>query len=272
MSSPQPPRACTSLLVGATLSLFAATPLWAQDPQKPKPQAPATGQTLEEMRLAMGKWIETQQIVAKERKDWQQGKEILTSRIDLVKKEIALLEQKIAEAQASADKAQKKKDELLTANESHKTSNAQLTAAVTTMEADIKKLWHTLPEPVQANAQKLFQRIPADAATTRISAAERYQNVLGILDIANKANNEITVNYEIRTLAGGKKSEVQAIYVGLGVAYYVSADGDAGIGHPTPTGWRWEPSAAVSRDLVMALDIMKGKHTAAFVPLPVVLQ
>src|ERR1044071_7677120 len=41
--------------------------------------------TLEETRLTMGKWIETQQIISKERKDWQQGKEILVSRLDLVK-------------------------------------------------------------------------------------------------------------------------------------------------------------------------------------------
>ena len=61
----------------------------------------------------MGKWIETQQIISKERKDWQQGKEILLGRLELVKKEIATLEEKIEQAAVRASpKADKKRDEL----------------------------------------------------------------------------------------------------------------------------------------------------------------
>ena len=48
---------------------------------------------LEQTRLLMGKWIETQRIIATERKDWQQGKEILIARVELIKKEIASLEE-----------------------------------------------------------------------------------------------------------------------------------------------------------------------------------
>ena len=61
--------------------------------------------SLEETRLKMGKWIETQQIISKERKDWQQGKEILLGRLELVKQEVATLEEKIKQAQASVAEA-----------------------------------------------------------------------------------------------------------------------------------------------------------------------
>ncbi len=275
-SSPQAlrPRFATVLLsagLGLLLALNATAQAGVGD-QAGASSANLAPSSLEEMRLAMGKWIETQQIVAKERKDWQQGKELLTSRLDLVKKEIATIEQKLAEAQSSAEKAQQKRDELLAQNELHKTATAQLVQKVTAMEGEIRRLLPNLPEPVQATVQKLFQRMPTDPANVRVSAAERCQNVLGILAEVNKANSEITLNFEVRTLALGKRSEVQAIYIGLGQAYYVSADGDAGIGRPGPDGWQWEPSAAVSRDLVMALEILQGKQTAAFVPLPVVLQ
>ena len=96
--------------------------------------------------------------------------------------------------------------------------------------------------------------------------------MLGILNELNKANNEITVSYEVHDLADGKPSEVQAIYVGLAQAYYVSASGEAGIGRPARDGWKWEPSKAVAGDVLMALEILQGKHTPAFVPLPVKLQ
>ena len=53
----------------------------------------------------MGKWIETQQIISKERKDWQQGKEILLGRLELVKQEVATLEEKIKQAETSVAEA-----------------------------------------------------------------------------------------------------------------------------------------------------------------------
>src|SRR4030095_718076 len=61
--------------------------LEAQEAGATKTPAAANAPSLDEMRLAMSKWIETQQIIAKERKDWQKSKEILTSRIELRRQE-----------------------------------------------------------------------------------------------------------------------------------------------------------------------------------------
>lgn len=228
--------------------------------------------SLEEARLTMGKWIETQQIISKERKDWQQGKEILVSRLELVKKEMSTLEDKIKVAQSSVAEASKTRDDLLAESDQLKGVGAQLTESVTGMEGEIRRLFKTLPEPIQKKIQPLYQRIPDDSAKSRVSAAERFQNVLGILNELNNANNDITVSYEVHNLADGKPSEVKAIYVGLAQAYYVSASGEAGIGRPTAEGWKWEPSKAVASDVLMALEILQGKQTPAFVPLPVKLQ
>jgi hypothetical protein len=227
---------------------------------------------LEETRLALGKWIETQQIISRERNDWHQGKEILTGRLELLKQEIATLEEKIGQAESSVAEANKKVFELLAAKGQLEASGAQLTEAVTAMEVEVRRLFRMLPDPIQTKLQPLHQRIPADPADTRISAAERFQNVLGILNELNKANNEITVSYEVHTLAGGRPSEVKAIYVGLAQAYYVSGGGEAGIGRPSADGWQWEPSQAIADDVVKALEILQGKHTPAFVPLPVKVQ
>ncbi len=235
----------------------------AQDPPAP---------TLEESRLRMGKWIETQQIISKERKDWQQGKEILQGRLELLKKEVSSLEERIRQAESGVAEANKKRDELLAENDQLKAAGAQLNEAVTRMEGDVRLLLKTLPEPIRAKLQLLSQRIPEDPANTRASAAERFQNVLGILNEMNKANTEITVSYEMHTHVNGTASEVKAIYVGLAQAYYVSARGEAGIGRPTAEGWKWESSDAVAGDVLTALEIIQGKQTPAFVPLPVKLQ
>ncbi|MCI0586091.1 MAG: DUF3450 domain-containing protein [Planctomycetes bacterium] len=239
-----------------------------EEPPAPTPPGP----TLEETRLAMGKWIETQQILSKERKDWQQGKEILLARLEVIRQEVSSLEGKIAQAQTSVAEGQRKKDDLRAENERLKAVGAQLAEALSAMEGELRPLFRSLPEPVRAKLQPLVQRIPEDPANTRVSAAERFQNVLGILNELNKANNEIAVLYEVRNLSGGAPSEVQAIYVGLAQAYYLGARGESGIGRPTPEGWQWEASRSLAESLRTVLEILQGKHSPAFVPLPVTLR
>lgn len=229
-------------------------------------------QALDETRLTMDKWIETQQIISKEQKEWQQGREILQGRVELVKNEIASLTEKIAQAQTAVAEADKKRAELAAENERLKAIGAHLATAVTAMEADVRKLYKTLPQPVQDRIQKVFQRIPEDPAKTTVSVAERFQNVLGILNEVNGANSEIAVNYEVHPLSDGRPSEVQAIYVGLAQAFFVSGSGEAGIGRPSDDGWKWESANAIAGEVLMALEIQQGKQSPAFVPLPVRLK
>lgn len=228
--------------------------------------------TLEATRLTMDKWIETQQIISKERKEWQQSKDILLGRLELVKKEVATLQEKIKQAQSSVAETDQKRNALAAENDQIKAAGAKLTDAVVGMESDIRRISKQLPDPTLTKLQPLYQRIPADATNTRVSTAERFQNVLGILNELNKTNNEIAVNYEVRTLADGKASEVRAVYIGLAQAYYVSMKEEAGIGRPTTEGWIWEPSNAIARSVLEILEILEGKQTPAFIPLPIKIQ
>lgn len=227
--------------------------------------------TLEETRLTMDKWIETQQILSKERKDWAQSREILAARIDVVKRELATLTEKTKTAETTVTEAGKKRADLERESAQLEATATLLGDAVTAMEAEVRKTFQRLPEPVQTKLQPLFQRIPDDTKKTRVSIAERFQNVLGILGEIHKASSDITVGYEVHELANGKPAEVKVLYVGLSQAYYVSARGEAGIGRPTANGWKWEPANAIADQVVTALEIIQGKQSPAFVPLPVKL-
>ena len=260
------------VVIATAASALAMFSLGALPQQQDLFQGATSGATLQETRLVMGKWIETQQIVSKERNEWQQGKEILVSRLDLVKREVASLEEKLAQSETAVKEAHAKRDALLAQGEELRQAGAHLTTAATTLEAEVKRLFVTLPAPLRERLAPLYQRIPEDPATSKATAAERFQNVLGILNEASKANSEITVTFEVRELAGGKPTEVRVLYIGLAQAYYVSANGEAGIGHPTPEGWVWEPAPASANDVLTALEIIQGKHTPAFVPLPVKIQ
>jgi hypothetical protein len=234
--------------------------------------ATADGPTLEEARLTMSKWIETQQIISRERNDWQQGKEILLGRLELVRKETSTLDQDIRAAQAKIADSEVERDRLLAERAGLEAQVAHLAQAVDGMETELKKLQASLPEPILAKVKTLYERMPADdAARQRVSVSERFQNVLVILNELDKASGDITIDFEVHTLANGKPSEVKAIYVGLTQAYYVNADGQAGIGRPAAGGWQWEPTQTISNEVLLAFDILQGKQTPQFVGLPVKL-
>ena len=262
------PQATRALALVTTCIVAAAILPASQDGAGGAQSAP----TLEETRMTMGKWIETQQIISKERKEWQQGKEVLVGRLELLRQEIAGLREQTQTAETGLAEADAKRDALLAEKSVLEAAGNLLAERVSALEGEVRRLFPQLPEPIQQKLQPLYQRIPEDPTQAKTSAAERFQNVLGILNELNAANNQIAVSYEVRNLADGKPSEVQAIYVGLAQGYYVSAGGEAGIGRPSAEGWHWEPSQALAENLLVTLEILQGKRSPSFVPLPVTLQ
>lgn len=258
-----------SITASLAMASFFAVGFGADD-APPASTSPAP--SLEETRLVMGKWIETQQVIAKERNDWSQGKGVLEDRIALVAGEVATLEERVSQQTASLAGALARKAEVVAENERLKALQSRLADSIAGMEVQVRTILKQLPDPVQSRLQPLVARMPFDGAKATTSAAERFQNVLGILNEVNRSNGEIAVQYEVRTLADGSKAEVQAVYVGLAQGYFVSPKGEAGIGRPSADGWIWSPAPASANDILTTLEILQGKHTPAFVPLPVNMQ
>jgi septal ring factor EnvC (AmiA/AmiB activator) len=245
------------------LSSLMTTAAWA---------VPDTESHLETARATVAKWVETQQLIYKEKRDWQQGRELLLGRIELIKNEISSLEEKIKAAGDTATDTDGKKAELMAQNEALKQVGRALAADLAALEQDVRAFRAVLPEAMLAKLHPLYQRIPEDPNHTKASLAERYQNVLGILNEITKFNSEITLVSEIRTLANGKPAEVKTVYVGLGQAYFLSAKGEAGIGRPTAAGWQWESVSGIAPRVLAVIEILQNKSHPAFVPLPVKLQ
>jgi hypothetical protein len=263
-----------SILIGAALALCAAGWLaGAEEPEANAADKTDTGRAgVESTRATVGKWLGAQQIIFKERRDWQQARDILQARIDLIKKEIASLEEKIAEVRRTTDETAGKRAEVFGEADSLQKTSAGLTAAVAQFEGHVRRLHRVLPAPVQEKVAPLYQRMPAEGMASKASVAERFQNVLGILNEVNRMNGEITLASEIRPLRDGKPSEVRTVYLGLGQAYYLSAGQEAGIGRPSPDGWVWEPDPALAPRIREIVDILGNKASPKFVSVPVRIQ
>lgn len=224
-------------------------------------------------RTTLEKWVETRQVIAKEKADWKLGREMLNDRIQIVQREITTLRERISEAERSVAEADKKRAELQRDNDALKQTATTLTTTVATLEGRTKDLLQRLPDPLRDRVKPLSQRLPDKPDETKLSLAERFQNVVGVLNEVNKFQREITLTSEVRSLPDGTATEVTTLYVGIGQGYYVSANQQhAGIGMPSATGWTWQPANNAAAAIHNAIAIAKGEQVAAFVPLPLRIQ
>ena len=224
---------------------------------------------IETAKQNLEKLLEAKRLVSQEQRDWRLGKELLTDRIGVLEKDLATLKEKSLLMTNETASLDAKFAEIQTQNSQTSAAVARMREAVAGLETQLPRLLARTPEPVRERLKPLVQRLPQNPADTKTSLPERFQNVIGILNEMGKANGEITVSTEIRTLADGRPTEVKTLYVGMGQAYYVSAKGDAGIGRPATNGWEWLPNNELAARVTDAMQIMQNKATARFVPLPV---
>ncbi len=232
-----------------------------------------TGVNINESRNVIEKWVETQRIISEEKRDLKLAKEVLNERIELVRQQIESLREKIDDAEKSIAEADKKRAEMMEENKKLKDASASLNEIIKTLEKRTKQLITRLPNPIRERVKVLSQRLPDETEQTNLSVAERFQNVVGILNEVNKFNRDITVTSEVRELPDGTSAEVTALYVGLGQAYYVGAKGNiGGIGYVSEEGWVWEPANEAASRIAQVIAILKNEQVASFIQVPIKIQ
>ena len=256
------------LFVGMGMSV-----LTAQQPAAGAPGASAAA-AMDATRVLLQKWAETEKMIAAERGEWEQGKALLEGRITLVKQSVEEIKKKIAETEAKLAEARKRADEVAKEKKEAKEASTALLAVAPELEDGVRGLIERVPNGVKEKVRVLADRMPKPGADTKnISAAERFQNVLGILNEMNKANLEIASLPEIHEVAAGKRAEVKTIYIGLGQGYFVNSAGDlAGVGRPAQGEWLWTTKPELAKSMVEVVDVMKKTTAPHFVQLPATIE
>jgi hypothetical protein len=226
--------------------------------------------TISAARETLTKWVETQQIISKEKRDWQTGKELLAQRIRMIQGEIVATESKIAETRSAMGESDRNRRTVVEKNDNLQSATSALADSISAAEAKTRQLLKLLPEPLAMRLAPLAGRLPAVGDPPQATLSERWQNVIGILNEVNKFSRDVTVASEIRELSSGAKAEVQTIYLGLAQGYYVTAKGDAaGVGRPSADGWSWVAMDALAPEISHVLAILKNEKVPAYVSLPV---
>jgi hypothetical protein len=224
---------------------------------------------IEEARAAMQRWVETKRITSDESQEWALGKELLESRIDILARELASVNERIAEAEKSITEADERRAALVAQNEKVREGSAALAKVAAAMETRTKQLVARLPDPIRERIRPLSSRLPEDPNTTTLPLTTRFQNVVGIVNEVNKFNREITTTTEIRKLADGSSAEVTVVYLGLAQAFFVGGNGRiAGVGGASADGWTWTVANEHAPQIAKMVAILKNESPAEFVFLP----
>lgn len=236
---------------------------------RPAPQEPG-GELVEGARENLERWVDVRRTLAKEKRDWAVGREVLEDQIELMQGEIETMRARIAEARETASETDARRAEMAREHDELAATADALAEVVSGLEARTRELIAQLPDPIAEKVRPVSQRIPEDSSETKLSIGERFLSVVYVLKEVSKFNQEITLSNERRSLGGGQTAEVNAIYVGIGQGYFVSADGSAaGIGRSDGEAWVWTPANESAAAIAEAIAIVNNEKTAGYVRLPV---
>jgi len=244
----------------ALLTLAAALSLRAETP-------------VNDARANLEKWVETRQLTSKVRTDWQSDKELIEQSLALYQRELQIVADKMGKISTNNVQVDKERLEAEALKKSAGKCLAKARDFAAQIEGKIRQTIPLLPAPLQDAVKPLLNRLPADSANTKMSAAERLQAVVGILNEMDKFNSAISLYNEKVKNDKGEEVAVETVYVGLGGAWFVNETGDfAGAGVPGPNGWTWTVQPDLAEKVRLAIKIYRNEHSPRFVPLPVTVR
>ena len=222
-------------------------------------------------RAYVEKWVQTRQLIAKKSADWRVERGNIQQSIGLLKKEIDLLEKEIEQTKDIDSEADVQKRRINLSLEDLKKSNKVVNDALWKMERQVLILMSRFPESLKDRTTGVRTRIPLKQEDLRnYSAAERMQNIVAILNEADRFNSAITMAVELRKDSEGKERQVQVVYLGLGQAYFVDQNNViAGTGVPDSDGWVWSFNNDLAAKIRKVIGIYENGLPADFVSVPV---
>lgn len=234
----------------------------------------AAAPQIDEARSVLEKWVETRQITSKERADWSTEKAILGDTVTLLQNELKRIEEQIATLTETATAADEERAKLTAERDRLTAGSDAVINNIGQLETKLRAIVSRLPAPLVNTIQPLVRRLPDDPEDTKLSLGERVQNVVGILSQADKFNTTMTLTSETQELESGKMVQVNTLYWGTAIAYFVDDSGTyGGYGTPAEGGWEWTELDGAGPAIRELLAVYEGTaDTIKFVQVPARIQ
>lgn len=246
----------TLALWGASLTLASASP-----------------EALNDVRTTIGEWATAEKAISLEAMQWQEDKVLLEDLLAVADKRVAKLEGILAEHEGFVSTADAKRLELLDQSERVAADIEQIEGFLLKMERGLRSLKPRLPEPLQAELEPIYQRLPQNPSETSVALGERMQSVVSLLGKVREFDAKISVSESIRPLPGSETEvSFRTLWIGLGQAYYL-APNDAGYGELGDDGWQWHSQPDLAAGIRECIALVEGRSTEPkLIELPVELK
>ena len=223
--------------------------------------------TLRTYEELVSKLVDLRCQLSKEKEAWKEQSAWLLQEKELLQKEQVSLEKEIADAKEEEVSAKIERAGLLEQKKVLQKSLDNCLPAITRAEANLKKWRELLPVVLAKPLQKAFDELEKGKER---SISKRLQVILTLFGEIERLGNEVHLIKETLIVAGGKKREMDVIYLGLARAFAVSKDNKvAGISVPGKDGWKWDWHPEIAGSVRKAIDSYNSREMAEFVHLPV---
>ena len=228
---------------------------------------------IDDAREQLDQWVETRQLISKERADWSVEREILEETRVLLKNEITRLTDALTELEEQSTVADEDRAKLSEEKERLSEGTTVVESNLVALETRLKAIVARFPEPLVDKIKPVLRRLPDDPEDTTMTIGERVQNIVVILSQADQFNNTINRVSSIETMDDGKEVQVDTLYWGLAMAYFVDASGShAGIRTPGPGGWTSTVVPGAGPQIKQLVDVYEGVGEIQFVDVPAKIQ
>jgi hypothetical protein len=224
---------------------------------------------MSDARGLVQQWIETRRTAGEAKNQWATEKELITASIRMFERELEDLRQRTESLSGQNAVVDQERRELEEEKSLLDAATAGMAEVATVLEGRLRALTSRLPEPLQQRIDPLIGRFPETPTETRMTAAERLQNVVALLNEVDRFNGSISVESEIKRNAAGFEVQVETLYLGLAQGYFVGEEERfAGVTVPTESGWQVIERPELGPRIRKAIAIYRNQQPAAFVELP----
>lgn len=232
----------------------------ARAQEEPLPEAEVVQSQLE-------KWVETKQLISRERSGWQAEKAMLSDLNSIRRKEIAQLEEFITAAGERVAEIDRRRAEFIDEEKELKEWRKTLETKVDELEETIRPLLPRLPAPLREKVAESVNRLQSPDPSAPLQ--NRARDLLLVLQATLEFHSTLTLDGDIREI-DGERREIDVLYLGLTQAWYADATGRyGGFGIATDNGWNWVEENRLARRIRKAIEIQQRTLPPEFVELPV---
>ncbi len=238
------------------------------------PQAVSAEESSEvdSLRGMVAEWTDLRRLIAAEQADWKVEKVYLEENLDILKKQITLIEEKLEETEGVGEETLAELERLDVRRNQLLEANGAVQSSVGGLETSVKRIVKRFPPPLLETVEPLLRRIPEDPNNASLPIGQRVQNVVAVVSLAEKFNTSLIKRGEVRQIAGEEK-QVWTLYWGLAASFSTDSEATSAlIGFPGQDGWTHEERPEQAATVALLIETYDGTEVPTFVDLPVSLR